>query len=128
MTAIQVVIDGRRQVALLPEWLRLYRYGGRSKCSEESRCRLCLRPDRIRKLTRHHVVPQRWFRLYGLDGYIRDADANIIPLCAACHRDVEAPGDASARRMLRKVMGPSEAAYAITLCGQTWFDTRYPLR
>ena len=63
----------------------VYRDGGRSKVEEEGRCRLCLRDQRIRPLTRHHVVPKRWFRSRGLPNSLRDADANIVPLCRPCH-------------------------------------------
>ncbi|SRR5258708_31060805 len=110
-----------------------YRDGGRSKCREEARCRMCLRPASVRKLTRHHLVDQAWFkkRMALADGAewmrlwrLRDCDVNCIPLCEPCHRAVEE--DALARRMLRKALGGAEAAFAIQLRGARWFNARYP--
>lgn len=128
---------------MLSESLLIYRYGGRAKLDEEGRCRMCLRPKRIRRLTRHHLVPQQWFNdrvrtdpgpqhpdfvRLGIAEFtvfrVRDVDANIVPLCGPCHRDVES--DESARRMLRKLLGNSEATFAIKVRGEGWFDSMYP--
>jgi hypothetical protein len=125
VTAILVVVGGRREVAILPAALLVYRDGGRSKLREEGRCRLCLRPYWKRPMTRHHLVPKRIFRLYGIQSIIRDADANIVPLCSPCHAWVEQP-DPEGRRMLRKVLGAAEATFVIRLCGADWFERRYP--
>lgn len=110
--------------------LMLYRCGGRVKLAEERRCRMCLTPRRrrgVRRLTRHHIVPQRWrgWRHFDYDRYLlRDADANIVPLCDRCHREVE--HDEWARRMLRKVLGAAEVAFAIQMMGRAAFDEMYP--
>lgn len=125
MTAVLIVVGGRRETALLPSSLLVYRDGGRSKLREEGRCRLCLRPGYVRKLTRHHVVPKRWFRVTGIPTMIRDCDANVVPLCSPCHAWVEAFED-EGRRMLRKVLGGAEATLAIRLRGPDWFEARYP--
>lgn len=114
-----------------------WRNAGRSKVAEEGRCRMCLRPAAIRQVTRHHVVKQAWWRRHTflLSGrgsgwrlvpqhVVRDCDAAIVPLCAPCHVAVE--NEVGARRMLRKVLGAEEAAYAISLRGRSWFDSRYP--
>lgn len=120
-----------------------YRYGGREKLAEEGRCRMCLRPKRIRRLTRHHLVPQRWFNSrartspgpqhpdfvrLGIAPFeefrVRDCDANVVPLCAPCHNEVET--DVSARKTLRKLLGATEVAFAIKLLGEQWFDSTYP--
>lgn len=123
-------------VASVPPSLAVYRDGGRRKIDLEGRCRMCLTPRRqrgVRQLTRHHLVPRTYFgaRMQALAGdawtqmwKLRDADANIIPLCAGCHRAVEL--DRAARAMLRKVLGPNEAAFAVSVRGQLWFDARYP--
>jgi hypothetical protein len=120
----------------MSESLVFYRDGGRSKLREEARCRMCLHPRRrrgVRQLTRHHIVPQQWFRtrMQRESGSawtrlwrLRDAEANIVPLCARCHRDVHA--DEWARRMLRKVLGANEVAFAIKVFGQASFDAMYP--
>lgn len=105
----------------------VYRGGGREKTTQEGRCRLCLRPWRIRRPSRHHLVPKRWFALHGIVSTIlRDCDANVIPLCRVCHDAVESPSDDQARRLLRKVLGSAEVALAIRLRGSRWFDERYP--
>lgn len=114
--------------------LATWRDAGRAKLREEGRCRLCQRPPAVRPLTRHHLVPRSWFapQLQGLDGddwfrlwRLRDADANIVPLCWPCHRAVERD-DPHARRMLRKVLGSAEVAYAVAVRGRAWFDARHP--
>lgn len=107
--------------------LALYRDGGQSKLAEEGRCRMCRTPRKrrgVRQLTRHHLVPQRWPGWARLGFKLRDADANIIPLCGNCHRAVER--DEWARRMLRKVLGSCEVAFARKTMGETAFDEMYP--
>jgi hypothetical protein len=114
-----------------------WRNGGRSKVAEEGRCRMCLRPSSVRQLTRHHVVKQAWWRrneflLSWPSGHrervprhvVRDCDAAVVPLCVPCHVAVES--EESARRLLRKVLGAAEVAYAVSLRGREWFDIRYP--
>lgn len=110
--------------------LTLYRCGGRVKLAEEARCRMCLTPRRrrgVRRLTRHHIVPQRWhgWAQFEFDRFrLRDADANIVPLCDRCHRDIER--DEWARRMLRKVLGAAEVAFGMQMMGRAAFDRMYP--
>lgn len=112
--------------------LAFYEAGGREKLRRENRCRMCLEPRRRRgahKLTRHHIVPQAWegWDQFGFKRYmVRDADANLVPLCVRCHREVES--DDGARYMLRKVLGQCEIAFAIRVAGRAWFDKRYPAR
>lgn len=137
----------------MPERSPLYRLAGKTKLSEEGRCRMCLTPRASRgerQLTRHHIVPQSWFsdriaragadlRLHADRDWLairdeqarirqlRDCDDNIVPLCVACHRAVES--DDAARAMLRKVLGSAEVAFALSTRGRAWFDLRYvPLR
>lgn len=89
---------------------------------------MCLRPQEGRPgsprwLTRHHVVPKSWCDDHDIPFRVRDAEANIIPLCGSCHRAVER--DEYARRMLRKVLTQAEIAFAIHLATKRWFDWRY---
>lgn len=94
------------------------------KLAAEKHCRACLRPDEVRPLTRHHLVPQSWWlRRGGLARY-RNLAANIIPLCRPCHDAVE--HDLEARRMLRRSLTQQEVALAIALRGQLWLDWCYP--
>jgi hypothetical protein len=114
---------------VLSDELALYLDGGRAKMRYEGVCRMCLRPHAGRPgsprwLTRHHLVPKAWCDDHGIAFRIRDAEANIIPLCGSCHRDVET--DEAARGLLRKVLTQTEIAFAIQLAGKSWFDDRYP--
>lgn len=110
---------------------------GATKVKLEGRCRMCRRPSSVRTLTRHHLVPQVWFRRLvqqleaeGNDQraweirMLRDADANIVPLCVPCHKQVE--GDTGYRRMLRKLLDPVEATFCVKVRGLRWFDLYYP--
>lgn len=126
-------------------WVRVspsllqYRAAGKEKLAEEEVCRMCQRGE-PRIVTRHHVVPQSFFkdRSFGLLTWLgrpgaeierhllRDCDANCVPLCVQCHIAVEVRDDDSGRRSLRKVLAASEAALAVQLRGQAWFDARYP--
>lgn len=111
--------------------LRLARDSGKVKLREEGICRMCLRPHTVRRLTRHHLVPQSkftWGR-FGFPGtagwrQLRDADANIVPVCRGCHDDVEL--HVSSRRLLRRVLVQAEIAFCIQVAGKDWFDQRYP--
>lgn len=114
--------------------LVVHRNGGSAKLAEEGQCRMCLRPPPIldpwapeyaRKLTRHHLIPQSWFRARSMKvRQLSNADANIVPLCRRCHDDVE--DDEAARKMLRKVLTQAEVAFVIQMLGQEWIDRRYP--
>jgi hypothetical protein len=125
----------------VPPDLARNRGAGAAKVREEGACRMCRRLAQVRPLTRHHLVAQRWFRsrLVSLPvtreeeeaawmewRRLRDADANIVPLCEPCHKQVE--GDAGHRLLLRRVLAPEEATFCILLRGQEWFDHRYPPR
>lgn len=113
---------------VLPPW----RDAGRRKLHEEGRCRMCQRSSSVRRLTRHHLVPQSWFnrRIFvvasvRVDRYLlRDCDANIVPLCQPCHVEVE--NEESGRAMLRRLLGGQEAGFAVQFRGQDWFDRIYP--
>lgn len=125
----------------ISESLLVFRGGGREKARNEARCRMCLRPrgpdsrqewlktpfafDGTRPLTRHHIVPLGWFKnQLPATRALRSVDANIVPLCRQCHDEVE--NDIESRRMLRRVLGPDEASFAIQLASINWFDSRYP--
>jgi 5-methylcytosine-specific restriction endonuclease McrA len=101
------------------------------KMQQAKVCRLCLREEWIRPLTRHHIVPLRWFVRQGVRVRIhRNASANITPLCRDCHDRVESPDRATrieARRYLRRSMTQQEVAFAIAVRGRDWFDIHYPL-
>jgi hypothetical protein len=127
--ALHVALPPFRRERLLASPLAFYEIGGRMKMEREGRCRMCLTPRQrrgSRMLSRHHLVPKAWegWKLFGHLRYrIRDADANVIPLCLRCHREVET--DEWARRMLRKVLGQEEIAFAIQVRGKAWLDARY---
>lgn len=96
-------------------------------------CRMCGRDRRVRPLTRHHLVPLAWFDV--LDARdtrraLRNATANLIPLCRPCHdlvdhrrRDV----CEESRVMLRRSLGQSEIAFAVSVAGYPWLERNYPL-
>lgn len=95
------------------------------KCREEGCCRMCRRSSMIRPLTRHHVVPLSWFRNRERFAPLRHVDANIVPLCAPCHRDIERRTP-HARTELRRLLSNVEIAFVIQVAGQQWLDDRYP--
>lgn len=114
---------------------------GRQKVFNEAHCRMCLRHKRVRPLTRHHLVPLAWFlqrhQVNGETVYvqplgvrqIRNANANIIPLCRPCHdlvdhRDREIRK--AARRELRRSLWQPEIAFAIAVRDLHWLDAHYP--
>ncbi len=106
-----------------------------TKMSAEAVCRMCLRTARVRPLTRHHLVPESWFRQQPLAlKMIRNAHANIVPLCRSCHDRVdnyateeELRDRVEARRHLRRSLTQQEIAFAIQVRGQDWLDHHYPL-
>lgn len=116
------------------------RDGGKLKVRDEAHCRMCLRPsaelrdlpdrpDAIRVMTRHHLVPKLWFRKNPAWRELRDCDANIVPLCRPCHDLVELPewfGGASHRRMLRRLLTQAEIVFVIQTRGRRWLEKRYP--
>lgn len=97
------------------------------KVEREGHCRMCRRPSRVRQLTRHHLIPQEWWRRRGEEiAVLRNAAANIVPLCRPCHDDVE--HDLESRRMLRRVLTQTEVAFVIDVIGRMWVENRYPSR
>jgi hypothetical protein len=96
------------------------------KCREEGACRMCRRPDKIRPLTRHHLVPLSWFRARPRFAPLRNADANIVPLCEPCHKQVERRSPPHARIELRRLLYPVEVAFVLQTAGRPWLDWRYP--
>lgn len=119
-----------RVVAALPHSLRRMAPSGTEKCHAEGHCRMCQRPGAVRQLTRHHVVPFAWWKKIALPWReVRNAPANIVPLCRPCHDLVESPDRAvreEARRMARRAMAQTEIAFAIGVRGKPWFDHHYP--
>ena len=100
---------------------------GWNKLTVEQHCRMCGRHRSVRPLTRHHLVPLRHFesapgRRYRM---VRNANANIAPLCRICHDLVESR-DMIARRMLRRLLTQQEIAFIVRVRGKEWLDRRYP--
>ena len=119
-----------QRVAAMPLSLRAARKSGFDKCQHEAHCRMCLRHYRVRPLTRHHLIPLRWWKHIGLEWRgVRNSPNNIIPLCRGCHDLVESSDRAirvEARRMCRRAMTQTEIAFAISARGKEWFDAQYP--
>lgn len=98
---------------------------------ENGVCRMCLRSASVRALTRHHLVPHAWFLKQPLAlRLIRNAHANIVPLCRPCHdlvdsRDLHEREEA--RRHLRRSLLQDEIAFAIQVRGRHWLDAHYPI-
>src|SRR5262245_15389836 len=96
-----------------------------------SRCRLCVRGDEGECTpTRHHLVPESWFlRQPEQLRLVRNAHANIIPLCRH-HHDLVASKQPvvrlEARRLLRLTLTQQEIAFAIQVRGRDWLDSEYP--
>lgn len=98
------------------------------KMKAEGRCRLCLPTADPAPLTKHHLVPETWFRLRRKKNpalyAVRNSAANIIPLCRRCHDRVES--SEVARRALRELLAQDEVAFAIQSIGRLWLETTYP--
>lgn len=105
--------------------LIVQRNKGFAKVREEGRCRMCRRASDVRPLSRHHLVPQSWFREHPSLAPLRHADANIVPFCDPCHQEVEKRGS-HARVELRRLLGNAEVAFVLQLRGRDWVDGRYP--
>ena len=104
------------------------------------RCRMCDRPADVRPLTRHHIVPQWWFRDQAARARSRGLEpphwptkanvyANIVRLCRPCHDLIDhGPRHERLRyrRMLRALLHPEELAFARRTRGQAWLDEEYP--
>lgn len=105
------------------------------KMTTEGRCRKCGIAHSWAKdgkqLTRHHVVPESWFLGQPLAlKLIRNAHANIVPLCRDCHDEIDSKYPVvreQARRVLRVLMTQQEIAFAIQVRGRHWLDREYPL-
>lgn len=102
---------------------------GRLKVSQERRCRICQQKQR---LTRHHLIPQVWFKYRKEElRILRNANANIVPLCETCHRIVDDQsmpvGRLQKRAALRQALHPNEVAFILQLRGPEWFDQAYPV-
>lgn len=100
------------------------------KMQAEGHCRMCLRPARVRELTKHHIVPVSWLLRQPLPlRMIRNAHANIIPLCRPCHDIVDNRDEDDrmrARRYLRRCLSQQEITFAIQIRGKQWLDAQYP--
>jgi 5-methylcytosine-specific restriction endonuclease McrA len=97
------------------------------KLSTEGRCRLC---GLERPLTRHHLVPESWFLSQPAQlRAIRNAHANIVPLCRPCHDDVDRRHPVArerSRRKLRATLSQQEIAFIIAVRDRAWLELAYP--
>jgi 5-methylcytosine-specific restriction endonuclease McrA len=98
------------------------------KMSAEGRCRKCGKEGH---LTRHHLVPESWFLGQPMVlRQIRNAHANIVPLCRPCHDEVDSKFPLvreGARRMLRSTFSQQEIAFVIAIRSRRWLEENYPL-
>ena len=90
----------------------------------EGACRMCRRAREVRPLTRHHLVPESWFRTHRRLHLVRNVAANVVPLCRPCHDLVETAE--GARRELRRLLAPDEITFALQTAGRAWLERRYP--
>jgi hypothetical protein len=102
---------------------------GRMKLASEQRCRIC---HGRRELTRHHLIPHAWFMSQDHEvKRLRNANANIVPLCVSCHRLVDGVRDPvlrlQKRSALRGALATVEIAFIIQVLGKPWFDEHYPI-
>lgn len=101
---------------------------GRAKVQQEGRCRLCSAGD---ELTRHHLVPMAWFLQRKLElRTLRNANANIVPLCRDCHEIVDGREPVprlQKRSALRAALYSNEVAFILQVRGKPWFDSHYPV-
>lgn len=116
-------------VAQISESLRENRLSGREKVAMEKKCRIC--PE-IRGLTRHHLVPHSWFLSEKGARFkpIRNANANIVPLCVSCHQIIDGVvdpvGRLQKRAALREALGTNEVSFILQVRGAQWFEAHYP--
>lgn len=101
---------------------------GRQKLAWERQCRICRHEH---QLTRHHLIPHSWFLRRRMEiKVLRNANANIVPLCEQCHRVVDSGRDPVSRLQkrssLRGALYPNEIAFILQVMGQAWFDREYP--
>jgi 5-methylcytosine-specific restriction endonuclease McrA len=101
-----------------------------TKMSAEGRCRKCGDAAHERPLTRHHLVPESWFLGQPIAlRQIRNAHANIVPLCRPCHDQVDSKHPLvreRARRFLRGTFSQQEIAFIISVIGRSWLEENYP--
>lgn len=106
---------------------------GRTKVALENRCRACgwTPPIRYGHLTRHHLVPQAWFLQRKQElRLLRNANANIVPLCRRCHEIVDGRDPVprlQKRAALRQALHSSEVSFILQIRGRQWLDAHYPL-
>jgi len=122
----KIVIDHRpvelpSEALCSPKWT--------SRKMEHSYCRLG--GTGCGRLTRHHLVPEHWFLRQPVHlRQIRNAHANIIPLCRAHHDLVESREPVvrlEARRLLRASLTQEEISFAIQIRGRAWLNSEYPV-
>lgn len=100
---------------------------------QHAHCRLCnhARYEGPPYVTRHHLVPESWFLGQPKElRNIRNAHANIVPLCRSCHDEIDNRGPVArerARRKLRDLLLQDEIAFAIQVRGREWLDVHYPM-
>jgi 5-methylcytosine-specific restriction endonuclease McrA len=105
----------RRKVASSKQWQRI-------SAEKVGPCRVCGDPGRngrmFGRIHLHHVVPRSspWFG--------DDVADNIVPVCPDCHWLVTAPGSRSAR-LVCESLTDAEYAYAVTRCGEAFFERAY---
>lgn len=95
---------------------------------QDALCRMCMRSGFI---TRHHLVPESWF-LGQPEALrkIRNAHANIIPLCRHCHDTIDIAHPVAkeqARGRLRQLLIQEEITFAIQVRGREWLEQAYPI-
>lgn len=101
---------------------------GRTKVCSEGCCRLCRSGE---NLTRHHLVPQAWFVQRKLElKVLRNANANIVPLCRACHEVLDGREPVprlQKRSTLRERLYSNEVAFILQVRGKDWLNHHYPV-
>lgn len=123
-----------RRVSEIPKSLRSHVPSATEKCKAEAHCRMCGRSDKVRPitlLTQHHIVPQEWWKhVAHHERHVRNANANVLPLCRPCHDEIHSLDPTvrlPARSMLRRTFTQKEIAFVIACVGQPWLDKHYPL-
>lgn len=99
----------------------------------EGCCRIC---GSTEGLTRHHLVPQMWFRRGRGERHHKHHPDNIIPLCVYCHQALEGEHGLDRatrqarrreqRRRLRVCLTADEIMFATRTRGRAWLDHHYP--
>lgn len=101
---------------------------GRQKLTNEGRCRICGSQE---NLTRHHLVPMSWFLRRKMElRALRNANANIVPLCRSCHEVLDGREPVprlQKRSTLRASLWPNEIAFILQVRGKDWLNFHYPV-